>query len=84
MLQHTSRILVDDFLAKENVTSLEHHPFSPDPAAADFCLFPPLKLALKVWRIRNSTDIKKNAKEELKRFSKNIFQKRFQHFYCRW
>jgi hypothetical protein len=75
--------LVDDFLAKNNVTSLEHHPFSPDLAAADFCLFPPLKLALNERRIRNSTDIIKNATEELKRVSKNVSRKCFQQFYCR-
>jgi len=67
MLQHTSGILVDDFLAKNNVTTLEHHPYSPDLAAAYFCLFPLLKLAMKGRRILNPTDVIKNAKDELKR-----------------
>ena len=33
-------ILVKDFLAKNNVTTLEHPPYSPDLIPADFYLFP--------------------------------------------
>jgi len=33
-------ILVKDFLAKNNVTTLEHPPYSPDLIRADFYLFP--------------------------------------------
>jgi hypothetical protein len=84
MLQHTNRILVDNFLAKNKITTLKHHPYSLDLAAINFRLFPPLKLAFKGQRNRNATDIIKNAKEELKRLSKNVFQECFQHFYCRW
>jgi len=40
-------VLVKDFLAKNNVTTLEHPPYSPDLAAADFYLFPGMKSALK-------------------------------------
>jgi hypothetical protein len=36
-------ILVKDFLAKNNVTTLEHPLFIPDLVPADFYLFPPLK-----------------------------------------
>ena len=32
-------VLVTNFLTKKNVTTLEHPPFSPDLAAADFYLF---------------------------------------------
>jgi hypothetical protein len=39
-------VLVKDFLAKNNVTTLEHHPYSFDLASADFHLFPQLKSAL--------------------------------------
>jgi hypothetical protein len=66
--------LTDDFLAKNNVTTLEHHPYSPDVATTDFCLFPLLKVALKVRRVCNDTTINKNAKEELKRLSKISFE----------
>ena len=33
-------VLVKDFLAKNNVTMLEHPPYSPDLAVVDFYLFP--------------------------------------------
>jgi transposase len=66
-------VLVKDFLAKNNVTTLEHPPHSLDLAAADFYLVPREKSALKGRRICDVTDIK-NATEELKRFSQNFFQ----------
>jgi histone-lysine N-methyltransferase SETMAR len=40
-------VLVKDFLAKNYVTKLEHPPYSPDLAPADFYLFSRLKSALK-------------------------------------
>ena len=40
-------VLVKDFLAKNNVTTLELSPYFPDMAAADFYLLPPLKSASK-------------------------------------
>jgi len=58
-----------DFLAKNNVTILEHPSYSPDLAAADFYLFPPLKKAFKTESFRDVNDIIKNATEELKRLS---------------
>jgi hypothetical protein len=54
------------FLAKDNVTTLEHSPCSPDLVPADFYLFPRLKPALKGRRFCVTTDIIKNATEELK------------------
>jgi transposase len=62
-------VLVKDFLAKNSVTTLQHLPYSPDLAPADFCLHPGIKSALKGPRFCDSTDIIKNATEELKRFS---------------
>jgi histone-lysine N-methyltransferase SETMAR len=38
-------VLDMDFFAKNNVTTLEHPPYSPDLAPADFYLFPPLNSA---------------------------------------
>jgi hypothetical protein len=40
-------VLVKVFLEKKSVTTLEHFPYSPYLAAADFCLFPRAKSALK-------------------------------------
>jgi histone-lysine N-methyltransferase SETMAR len=39
-------VLVKDFLAKNNVTTLEHPPNSPDLAVTDIYLFSRLKSAL--------------------------------------
>jgi hypothetical protein len=47
MLQHTGRFWSRIFLAKNNVTTLEHSPYSPDLAPPDFCLFSRLKSAMK-------------------------------------
>ena len=74
-------VLVKDFLAKNNVTTLEYTPYSPDLAAADFYLFPRLKSALKERRFCDSTNIIKNVTEELKRLSQNWCQECFQHLY---
>ena len=40
-------VLVKDFLARNNVTKLQHPPYSPDLPPPDFYLFPGLKPALK-------------------------------------
>jgi len=65
--------VVKNFLAKNDVTTLEHPHYSPDLAPADLYMFPGLKSALKVRRINHDTDIK-NAMEELNRISQNGYQ----------
>ena len=77
-------VLVKDFLANNNVTTLEHTQHSPDLIPADFYLFPPFKTAMKGRRFCDVTDIIKNAAEELKMISQNCFRKCMQHFYSRW
>jgi hypothetical protein len=62
---------VKDLLAKNNVTTLEHLPHSPDLAAAEFYMFHQLKLVLKRPNVCDATDIIKNATGELKRLSHN-------------
>jgi hypothetical protein len=63
------------------VTTLEHLPFSPDPAPADVYLFSRRNSALKRRLFCDVTDFK-NEKEELKRLSQNGFQD--VSTYCRW
>jgi transposase len=75
--------LVKDFLAKNNVTTLKHHPYSLDLAAATFDLSPPLKSELKRWFFCREKDIK-NAMEELKMPPQNGFHECFQHIHRRW
>jgi len=74
-------VLVKDFLAKNNVTTLEHPPYSPDSAAADFLRVPQLKSTKKERHFCDATEITKNATEELKRLSLNSFHLRFQRLH---
>jgi len=53
--------LVKDFLAKNDVTTLERVPYSPDLAPADFYLFPQLTSALTGQHFCDAADIIKNA-----------------------
>jgi hypothetical protein len=72
-----------DFLANNNVTTLEIYPHSPDLTPASFYLFPRLNTAWKGSRFRDATDIIKNATEGLKRLSQNGLREGFQHLYRR-
>jgi hypothetical protein len=76
--------LVKDFLAKFNVTTLEHPPHSPNLAEADFYLLPQLKLVLMGWCFYDTTDIVKNAPDELKKISQNGLNEYFQNLDSRW
>jgi transposase len=72
-------VLIKDVLAKKNVTTLEHPPYSSGPPPADFYLFSRLKSALKKRHCCDAPHIIKNATEELKRLSQNGFQDCFQN-----
>jgi hypothetical protein len=67
-------VLVKNFLAKNNVTTLEHPSDYSDLAAADFYLFPRLNAAMERRRFRDVINIDKNATE---RFSKNWLPGKF-------
>jgi len=60
--EHLS-FLVKDFLANNNMTTLEFPSYFPDMAAADFYLFPRLISALKGRSLSDSIDTIKNAAE---------------------
>ena len=77
-------VLVMDFFAKKNFTTLQYPPYSPYLAAADFYLLPRLKSALNGWHFFDATDIIKNETEQLKRLSQNSFQECFQPLCSRW
>jgi hypothetical protein len=57
-------VLVKDFLAKNNVTTLDYPPFSHSLATADFYLFPRLKSTLNGRHFSDYTDIIQNATEK--------------------
>jgi hypothetical protein len=73
-------VLVKDFLAKNNVKTLQHTPYSLNLAPADFYLFPQLKSASKGWQFCGATNIIKNVMEELKRLLQYGLQECFQPF----
>ena len=77
-------VLVMDFVAKNNVTTLEHPQFSSGPPPVNFDLFSQLKSALKKRYFCDDPDSIKNAAEELKRLLQNGFQECFQTLYSHW
>jgi len=64
MLLHTGRVLVKDFLAKNNVTALEYPANSPDLAPSDRYLYPRLKSTLVGRRFCDASETIKNATED--------------------
>ena len=77
-------ILVKNFLARNNVTTLEHPRFSPDLAPTGFYPFRQFKSVLKERRFCDATNIIKNATEGLKMLSQNVFQEYFQDLCSSW
>jgi len=71
-------VLIKNFLAKNNVTTLDLPPYYSDLPPRDFIC------SLNGRHFCDGTDIIKNATEELKRFLQNGFQECFQHIYSRW
>jgi hypothetical protein len=56
-------VLVKDFLAENNVTTLKHPPYPTGLAPADVHLFLQLKSAMKGQCFCDAADIMKNAKQ---------------------
>ena len=69
-------VVVSNFLAKNNVTTLEYPSYFPDIVPTDFYPFSPLKSALEGRRSCDADNIK-NATKELKRLSQNGLQECF-------
>ena len=69
------------FLTKENVTTLYHHPYSPDLSPPDYFLFPKLKLKLKVLHFADVAEIQEAVTDELKKVRKEEFSAAFQKLY---
>jgi transposase len=70
-------VFIKHFLAKNNMTTLEHTPYSPDLVPVDFYLFLRLKSELKERRFCDAAEIIRNATEQRKIFhkmaSRNVF-----------
>jgi transposase len=57
--------------ASQNITVLEHPPYSPDLAPCDFYLFPKIKSVLKGTHFLSVEDMKAKMTEILNNLSKN-------------
>lgn len=79
---HTA-IRVRQFLAQHNVTVIDHPPYSPDLAPADFFLFPRLKSVLKGARFSDVDDIQESVTSVLKTIHKDAFSGSFQKLFER-
>ena len=73
-------IIVNEFLNKNSMNTIEHPPYSPDMTQADFFLFPKLKLPLRGTRFQSTEDIKENSRRKLKSVPENAFKKCFDNW----
>jgi hypothetical protein len=63
-------LVVQQFLAEENIPAITQPSYSVDLSLGDFCLFPTLKIGLNGTRFANMEDIKSNVTAELRKMPK--------------
>ena len=81
-LSHNATI-VKQFLAQQKVTVLDHSPYSPDLAPADYFLFPKVKSHLKRPLFDSISEIQKAVTSTLNTIAKDEFYKGIQKLYDR-
>jgi len=74
--------IVKQFLAQRKVTVLDHPPYSPDLAPADYFLFPKVKSHLKGRLFDSISDIQKAVTSTLNTIAKYDFYKGIQKLYA--
>ena len=77
-------VITNEFLAKHNIPSLPHPPFSPDLSPCDFFLFLQLKKAMKGRRFADIKEVKANATRQMRVITKSDFQRCFRQWQERW
>ena len=70
--------IVKQFLVQQKVTVLDHPPYSPDLAPADYILFPKVKSYLKGHLFDSVSDIQKAVTSTLNTIEKDDFYKGIQ------
>jgi len=75
--------IVKQFLAQQKVTVLDHPPYSPDLAPADYLLFQKVKSHLKGRLFDSISDIQKTVTSTLNTTAKDDFYKGVQKLYDR-
>jgi len=77
-------VTTNEFLAKQNLSSLSHPPYSPDLALCDFFLFLQLKKTMKGCRFDYTENIQANTTRQLRAITKSDYQKCFCQWQERW
>jgi histone-lysine N-methyltransferase SETMAR len=75
--------IVKQFLAQQKVTVLDHPPYSPDLAPADYFLFPKVKSHLKGRLFDSISGVQKAVTRILNTIAKDSFCKGIQKLYDR-
>ena len=75
--------IVKQFLVQRKVTVLDHHPYSPDLASANYFLFPKVKSHLKGRLFDSISDIQTAMTNTLNTTAKDSFNKGIQKLYDR-
>lgn len=75
---------VREFLAKHQVPTVPHPPYSPDLAPADFFLFPRIKSALKGTRFSSIDEIQSAVTKTLREVPEDAFQGAYRSWQSRW
>jgi hypothetical protein len=73
--------VVKQYLAKDNVTALQHSPYSPDLAPLDVLLLSSLKGFLKVHGFGSAEEVTAKVARALTEVSKNGFLECFEKLY---
>jgi transposase len=80
---HHRAVTTNEFLAKHNIPSLPHPPYSPDLALCNF-LFPQLQKTMKGRRFDYIEEIEANTKKQLRAITKSDYQRCFRQWQERW
>jgi histone-lysine N-methyltransferase SETMAR len=72
------------FLAGKGISTMDHPPYSPDLAPADFCLFSELRSVLKGKRFLDVEDIKSRVKKILRDIPVQDFKNCFEQWPKHW
>ncbi|PNF25580.1 hypothetical protein B7P43_G03820 [Cryptotermes secundus] len=73
-------LVVQQFLAEKNISTITQPPYSPDLAPSDFRLLPTLKMGLKGTRYPTMEDTKSNVTAALHKIPKEAFHRCFQQW----
>jgi transposase len=79
-----SSLQVLQFSAPEGISAMDHPPYSPDLAPADFWLFPKLKSVLNGKRFSDAEDIKLSVKKILADIPVQNFKNHFEQWLKHW